>query len=87
MKGWQGAQVGESDQIFGSVTAQEIVDAIEMQTGRKLDKKARFAQSYSPVWLFRSKLLTRPTSRPQPLARFNDCAQEWWQNGFGSKVS
>jgi hypothetical protein len=32
-------QVGEKDQIFGSVTAAEVTDAIEMQTGRQLDKK------------------------------------------------
>ena len=32
-------KVGEADQIFGSVTAQEIVDAIQQQTGRELNKK------------------------------------------------
>lgn len=32
-------QTGEKEQIFGSVTAQEVVDAIKMQTGRELDKK------------------------------------------------
>lgn len=31
--------VGESNQIFGSVTAQEVVDAIEQQTGRVVDKR------------------------------------------------
>jgi len=33
-------KVGEKDAIFGSVTAQELVDAIRMQTGRELDRKA-----------------------------------------------
>ncbi len=32
-------QVGEKDQIFGSVTPAEVVEAIELQTGRQLDKK------------------------------------------------
>jgi large subunit ribosomal protein L9 len=32
-------KVGEADQIFGSVTTQEIVDAIKQQTGRELNKK------------------------------------------------
>lgn len=32
-------KVGEKDQIFGSVTAVDIVDAIKMQTGRELDRK------------------------------------------------
>ncbi len=32
--------MGEKGSIFGSVTAQELVDAIRMQTGRELDKKA-----------------------------------------------
>ena len=32
-------QVGEKDQIFGSVTAAEVTEAIELQTGRALDKK------------------------------------------------
>lgn len=31
-------KVGENDRIFGSVTTQEIADAIYMQTSRKLDK-------------------------------------------------
>lgn len=31
-------KAGEKDQIFGSVTTQEVVDAIEMQTGRALPK-------------------------------------------------
>lgn len=33
------AQVGEKDQIFGSVSTADIVEAIERQTGRQLDKK------------------------------------------------
>ncbi|KAL4458871.1 hypothetical protein ABPG75_013736 [Micractinium tetrahymenae] len=33
-------KVGDKDAIFGSVTAQELVDAIRMQTGRELDRKA-----------------------------------------------
>ena len=32
-------QVGEKDQIFGSVSTADIVEAIERQTGRQLDKK------------------------------------------------
>ena len=32
-------KVGEKDQIFGSVTAQDVVDAIKMQTGRELDRR------------------------------------------------
>ena len=40
--------MGEADQIFGSVTTQEVVDAIEMQTSRKLDKKARRASPLLP---------------------------------------
>lgn len=32
-------KVGEDDKIFGSVTAVEIVEAIQQQTGRVLDKK------------------------------------------------
>ena len=34
-------QVGEKDQIFGSVSAADIVEAIELQTGRQLDKKVK----------------------------------------------
>lgn len=33
-------KVGEKDAIFGSVTTAELVDAIKMQTGRELDRKA-----------------------------------------------
>mmetsp|Transcript_26023 Transcript_26023/g.72891 ORF Transcript_26023/g.72891 Transcript_26023/m.72891 type:complete len:197 (-) Transcript_26023:471-1061(-) len=32
-------KVGDADQIFGSVTTQDIVDAINQQTGRSLNKK------------------------------------------------
>lgn len=32
-------KVGEKDQIFGSVTAADVVDAIKMQTGRELEKR------------------------------------------------
>lgn len=32
-------QVGEKDQIFGSVQASEITDFIEKQTSRKLDPR------------------------------------------------
>jgi large subunit ribosomal protein L9 len=32
-------QVGENDQIFGSVQASEITQYIEQQTGRKLDAR------------------------------------------------
>lgn len=32
-------KVGEKDHIFGSVTAQEVVDAIKLQTGRELDRR------------------------------------------------
>lgn len=32
-------KVGEKDQIFGSVTSAEIVEAIKMQTGRELDRR------------------------------------------------
>merc|ERR1719498_1916032 len=32
-------KIGEDDQIFGSVTATDVVAAIEQQTGRTLDKK------------------------------------------------
>lgn len=31
-------KVGEGEQIFGSVTAQDVVDAIKMQTGRELKR-------------------------------------------------
>ena len=69
MKGWRGVQVGESNQIFGSVTAQEIVDAIEMQTGRKLDKKARFAQSRSLGFQLQpvSQFFISRAPRPAPI--------------------
>lgn len=33
------AQSGENDQIFGSVSVEDIQGAIELQTGRHLDKK------------------------------------------------
>lgn len=33
-------KVGENNQIFGSVTSQDIVDVVNMQTGRTLDKKS-----------------------------------------------
>lgn len=33
-------KVGEGESIFGSVTTQELVEAIRMQTGRELDRKA-----------------------------------------------
>jgi Ribosomal protein L9, C-terminal domain len=36
-------QVGEKDQIFGSVSTADIVEAIELQTGRQLDKKVTCA--------------------------------------------
>lgn len=32
-------KVGENNQIFGSVTVQEVVEAINQQTGRQLDKR------------------------------------------------
>jgi large subunit ribosomal protein L9 len=32
-------KVGEEEQIFGSVSAQDVVDAIKMQTGRQLEKR------------------------------------------------
>lgn len=32
-------KVGENEQIFGSVTPQEVVDAIKMQTGRELERR------------------------------------------------
>lgn len=32
-------KVGEAEQIFGSVTAQDVVDAIKMQTGRELERR------------------------------------------------
>lgn len=32
-------KVGEKNQIFGSVTPQEVIEAIKSQTGRDLDKK------------------------------------------------
>jgi large subunit ribosomal protein L9 len=34
-------KVGKDEMIFGSVTTQEIVDAIAQQTGRTLDKKVQ----------------------------------------------
>lgn len=33
-------KVGEEGQIFGSVSGQDIVDAIKMQTGRELDRRS-----------------------------------------------
>lgn len=33
-------KVGKDNQIFGSVTTQEVVDAVNMQTGRQLDRRA-----------------------------------------------
>ena len=32
-------KVGEKDQIFGSVTTGDVVEAIKMQTGRELDRR------------------------------------------------
>lgn len=32
-------KVGEKEQIFGSVTAADVVEAIKMQTGRELDRR------------------------------------------------
>lgn len=32
-------KVGEGEQIFGSVSAADVVDAIKMQTGRELEKR------------------------------------------------
>lgn len=32
-------KVGEGNKIFGSVTAQDVVEAIKMQTGREIEKK------------------------------------------------
>ena len=43
--GWQ---VGEKDQIFGSVSAADIVEAIELQTGRQLDKKVTSTALFGP---------------------------------------
>eukprot|EP00204_Picochlorum_oklahomense_P002868 CAMPEP_0118805880 /NCGR_PEP_ID=MMETSP1161-20130426/29224_1 /TAXON_ID=249345 /ORGANISM="Picochlorum oklahomensis, Strain CCMP2329" /LENGTH=183 /DNA_ID=CAMNT_0006734915 /DNA_START=30 /DNA_END=578 /DNA_ORIENTATION=+ len=33
-------KVGEGDQIFGSVSAADVVEAIKMQTGRELEKRS-----------------------------------------------
>ncbi len=33
-------KVGEGDQIFGSVNAADVVEAIKMQTGRELEKRS-----------------------------------------------
>jgi large subunit ribosomal protein L9 len=33
-------KVGEEGQIFGSVSGQDIVDAIKLQTGRELDRRS-----------------------------------------------
>lgn len=54
-------KVGEKEAIFGSVTTSELVEAIRMQTGRELDKKAvtlpeiktlgTFDASGAPAWL------------------------------------
>merc|ERR1719159_265282 len=42
-------KVSENDKIFGSVTATDVIKAIQMQTGQELDKKMR--QSTSNCYL------------------------------------
>jgi large subunit ribosomal protein L9 len=44
--------VGEDGKIFGSVTAADVVDAVEMQTSKKLDKKAITVPDISEVGLY-----------------------------------
>ena len=42
--------VGEDGKIFGSVTAAEVADAVEQQTGKALDKKSINVPGYQRGW-------------------------------------
>ena len=53
-------KVGEADQIFGSVTAQEIVDAIQQQTGRELNKKDITLPEISTLGTFDAEVKLHP---------------------------
>ena len=44
--------VGEDGKIFGSVTAAEVADAVEQQTGKALDKKAINVPEISEVGVY-----------------------------------
>ena len=44
--------VGEDGKIFGSVTAAEVADAVEAQTGKALDKKAIDVPEISEIGIY-----------------------------------
>jgi large subunit ribosomal protein L9 len=44
--------VGEDGKIFGSVTAAEVADAVEQQTGKALDKKSINVPEISEIGIY-----------------------------------
>jgi hypothetical protein len=72
--------VGEGDAIFGSVTAVEVVEAIKMQTGRELDKKAvtlpeiKSLGTYEATGELLRRRLPYLCSVQQPVCRLGMCS-------------
>lgn len=71
--------MGEGDAIFGSVTAVEVVEAIKMQTGRELDKKAVTLPEIKSLGTYEAtgELLRRRLplcSVQQPVCRLGMCS-------------
>ena len=52
--------VGEDGKIFGSVTAADVVEAVEKQTGKKLDKKAVNVPDISEVGTYEVTVALHP---------------------------
>lgn len=52
--------VGEDGKIFGSVTTADVVDAVEMQTSKKLDKKAIVLPDISEVGTYDCSVKLHP---------------------------
>lgn len=52
--------VGEDGKIFGSVTTSDVVDAIEQQTSKKMDKKAITLPDISEVGIYECSIKLHP---------------------------
>eukprot|EP00894_Picocystis_sp_ML_P002571 jgi/Pico_ML_1/53088/g3699.t1 len=53
-------KVGEKDQIFGSVTPQEVIEAIKSQTGRDLEKKDLVLPEIKQVGTYNCEIKLHP---------------------------
>ena len=52
--------VGEDGKIFGSVTTQDVVDAVKQQTSKELDKKAMTVPDISEVGTYEVTVKLHP---------------------------